>query len=98
MSEGMEDMSERYHLAGGESSGIVGYCFYHRQDMECALAAQELLLAFGDIRGGTRKGVMVGKRIRTSLERVGLAVAWSGEINKRLIIKPFHWQRRLATA
>src|SRR5690348_10309272 len=28
-SEGIGEMCEQYHAAGGELSGIVGYCFYH---------------------------------------------------------------------
>src|SRR5262245_49723850 len=31
-SEGIDEMSEQYHAAGGADSAIVGYCFYHRQD------------------------------------------------------------------
>ena len=58
--------ARRYYLAGGQSSEIVGYCFYHRQDMEAALTDRELYLAFGDIQGGTHEGVTVGKRIRTA--------------------------------
>jgi hypothetical protein len=48
-SEGIHEMSEQYHAAGGKNSGIVGYCFYHRQDMEYALKYDKLGLAYGDI-------------------------------------------------
>src|SRR5262249_25555479 len=41
-SEGIEEMSERYYETGGEESGITGYCFYHRQDMQAALDIGEL--------------------------------------------------------
>src|SRR5262245_63322817 len=44
-SEGIDEMSERYYAAGGAASGIIGYCFYHRQDMEYALNDGELGLA-----------------------------------------------------
>src|SRR4051812_5768240 len=67
-SEGIEEMSEQYHAAGGEKSGIVGYCFYHRQDMEYALKYRSLGLAYGDIDGDSGQGVEVGKRIREALE------------------------------
>jgi hypothetical protein len=80
-SEGIDEMSEQYHAAGGKKSGIVGYCFYHRQDMEYALEHHELGLAYGDIDGDDRRGVEVGKRIRSALEAAGLGVAWTGSIN-----------------
>ena len=44
-SEGISEMSEQYHAAGGKKSAIVGYCFYHRQDMEYSLEHRSLGLA-----------------------------------------------------
>lgn len=93
-SEGIDEMSESYHEAGGAASEIVGYCFYHRQDMEDALKHGELLVAFGDINGNSRKGVAVGKQVRAALEAAGLRVAWSGSIKDKLTIQGFRWQRR----
>jgi hypothetical protein len=93
-SEGIEEMSEQYHAAGGKKSGIVGYCFYHRQDMEYVLKHHQLGLAYGDIGGDDRRGVEVGKRIRTALEAAGLRIAWTGSIRDKLEITGFRWQRR----
>ena len=56
-SEGIDQMSGQYHAAGGKRSGIVGYCFYHRQDMEYALKHRELGLAYGAIDGDAVRGV-----------------------------------------
>lgn len=93
-SEGIDEMSERYHEAGGAASGIVGYCFYHRQDMEYALDYHELSLAFRDINGDRRKGVAIGRHVRGALEAAGLQVHRSGAIKDKLSIQNFHWQRR----
>jgi hypothetical protein len=93
-SEGIDEMSEQYHAAGGEKSGIVGYCFYHRQDMEYALKYHQLDLVYGDIDGDDRRGVEIGKRIRSALEAAGLRVAWTGSIKDKLEITDFRWQRR----
>jgi hypothetical protein len=93
-SEGIAEMSEQYRAAGGKESGIVGYCFYERQDMEYALKYHKLRLAYGDIDGDDRRGVEIGKRIRGALESAGLRVAWNGSIKDKLEITGFHWQRR----
>jgi len=93
-SEGVDEMSEQYHAAGGKKSGIVGYCFYHRQDMEYALKHRTLGLAYGAVDGDAERGVEVGKRIRSALEAAGLRVAWTGSIKDKLDITRFRWQRR----
>jgi hypothetical protein len=93
-SDGISEVSEQYHSAGGAESGIVGYCFYHRQDMEYALKHHKLGLAFGDIKGDDGRGVEIGKRIRSALEAAGLRVAWTGSIKDKLDITDFRWQRR----
>jgi hypothetical protein len=93
-SEGIGEVGEQYLLAGGAESGIVGYCFYHRQDMEHALKYHKLGLAFGDIDGDDRRGVEVGKRISRALKAAGLHVAWAGSIRDTLELTGFDWQRR----
>ena len=62
--------------------------------MEYALKYRKLGLAYGDIAGDDRRGVEVGKRIRSALEAAGLRVAWTGSIKDKLEITNFHWQRR----
>ncbi|HUH84741.1 MAG TPA: hypothetical protein VLX85_09015 [Stellaceae bacterium] len=94
LSDGTSDVSEAYHERGGKSSGISGYCFYHGQDVERAVAGQGLDLAFGDIEGDAAKGVAIGRRIVAELTRQGLAVEWSGAVEKRLFIPLFDWRRR----
>lgn len=93
-SEGVAEMSERYHAAGGPESGIVGYCFYHRQDMEYALEHRTLGLAYGDIDGDTARGAEVGERVRHELEAAGLRVEWSGSVDDKIDVAGFHWRRR----
>ena len=93
-SEGIDEMSEQYHAAGAKRSGIVGYCFYHRQDMEYALKHRTLGLAYGAIDGDAVRGVDVGKRVRDALESAGLRVAWSDSLDDKLEIIGFTWQRR----
>ena len=90
-----EGITEQYLAAGGKVSPIVGYCFYHSQDMDHALLYHKLGLAYGDIQGDDRRGVEVGQRVRVALEMAGLAVEWSGSIEVKMDITPFQWQRRV---
>jgi len=93
-SDGITEVSERYHLAGGAASRVVGYCFYHRQDIEYVLKHAELGLAFGDINGDRRQGAEIGERVRRALLAARLKVSWNGSINDILAIPGFRWQRR----
>jgi hypothetical protein len=93
-SDGMTEVTERYHAAGGATSRIVGYCFYHRQDIDYALKLAELGLAFGAISGDRRRGVEIGERVRRALLAAGLQVSWTGSIEDKLTITAFRWQRR----
>jgi hypothetical protein len=93
-SDGITEVSEQYRAAGGAASRVIGYCFYHRQDMEYALNHDELGLAFGDINGDRHRGVKIGERVRSALLAAGLQVTWSGSIDDKLAIKAFRWQRR----
>jgi hypothetical protein len=93
-SDGLEDVTEVYEDSGGEKSGIVGYCFYHGQDLDHVMASGELWLAFGDFRGDNQRGVEIGRRIQRALEDAGFTVKWNGSIGQRILIKGIRWQRR----
>ena len=93
-SDGITDVTQLYHDAGREQSDIVGYCFYHGQDVEGVLKINELYLTYGDILGDVDKGVEIGRRIKHALEAVGFTVEWDGSIRTRLLLKGIKWQRR----
>jgi hypothetical protein len=93
-SDGLSDISERYEELGGEKSGVIGYCFYHGQDLERAVDGRGLLLDFGDILGDDDKGVKIGAIIREKIIEHGFKVEWDGSIKTRIQIAPFEWQRR----
>ena len=92
-SDGLTEVYDEYAAAGSEASRIVGYCFYHQQDVERAIAGHGLLLAFGDIGGDPAKGVEIGRRIVAALEQSGLRPAWDGTIDRCIGIG-LRWQKR----
>jgi hypothetical protein len=84
-----------YADEGGERSGLVGYCFYHIQDMEGAIWGDRgLFLAFGGFPPSPAGAVAVGQIVREEFERAGFAVEWDGTAGTRVRLPGFRWQRR----
>ena len=87
-SDGIEDI--RAASAGG---GYHGYCFYHGQDLERAVAGQGLYLAFGPIKPGG-DGLAVGEAVRAALEARAFVIEWDGTTATRIFIPAIDWKRR----
>jgi len=92
MSDGYPEVAEV--VANVPTNHYHGYCFYHGQDVEGALAAQGLWIAFGALDDDERRGVAVGRTVVDALVEAGFDVAWDGSISKRISIPKFSWQRR----
>jgi hypothetical protein len=95
-SDGLEIVTEAYEDAveDGEAAGIVGYCYYHGQDLDRVMESGDLWLAFGDFDGEEESSVEVGRRVQRALEDVGFAVQWSGSVQERILVRGIRWQRR----
>jgi hypothetical protein len=93
MADGISDVAEVLHSLGRD--GIRGYCFYHGQDVERAVAGGGLNIAFGDVNDDPAKSAGVGTAIKQVLEQHGFQVTWDGDIATRLNIPVFDWKRRL---
>jgi hypothetical protein len=94
--DGLDVIDSLYEEEGGKKSGLVGYCFYHLQDMEATMgrSTRGLFLAFGSFSRSRKHGVEVGQLIRDEFERAGFEVVWDGTIKTRLMLEGFRWQRR----
>jgi hypothetical protein len=94
-SDGYEEVSDAY-LDVEDEDQIIGYCFYHGQDLERAVRRGGLYLAFGpaDPKDEETKGPLVGRMICEELQRVGLEVKWNGTFKDRIFIPKILWQRR----
>lgn len=92
MSEGITEVSEVIYLRDPES--VIGYCFYHGQDLERAAAGNGLMIAFGAINEGGSKKAEIGRLVKDRLERHGFIVAWNGDPETRLEIPDIDWKRR----
>jgi hypothetical protein len=94
-SDGFEDVGEAYSQHSNKES-VLGYCFYHGQDLERAVNGEGLYFAFGPVNPEDERtvGVDVGNIVRESLENSGLLVEWDGTFENRLRVPKLNWQKR----
>jgi len=97
-SDGLDDVSEIWNNGGAHASPIIGYCFYHGQDLERAVNGEGLMLTFGDINGTDERGIEVGRIITEVLAAKGLKVVWDGTISKRILLPEIQWRRKTPVA
>lgn len=78
---------------------LVGYVFFHEQDVGRCLASGTLTIAFGAFRetevtasSGRNKAAM-GAYVADQLRRAGFAVEWNGDPGTKLSIVDFIWDR-----
>ncbi|MBL1079196.1 hypothetical protein JK358_32805 [Nocardia sp. 2] len=92
MAQGLEDVDQVL----GESPAYIGYCFYHGQDVERAMAGEGLYLAFGprDPDLEESEGPAIGHMIVEELTRTGLTPTWDGTFDQRILIESFDWHAR----
>ncbi|MDJ0909496.1 MAG: hypothetical protein QNI99_09890 [Woeseiaceae bacterium] len=94
-SDGYDDFLEAYERST-DKSAVLGYCYYHGQDLERAVRGGGLFLAFGPAVAAEEesKGPEIGRIVQEELERVGLGVVWDGSFAKRISIPDFDWKKR----
>ncbi len=97
-SDGYDDVREEY--AKRKKQQPIGYCFYHGQDLERAVAGVGLYLAFGpmDAKKEQTEGPRVGKLIVAALRDEGFEVKWDGSFAQRIFVTNLDWKKRVAAA
>ncbi|KRC08610.1 hypothetical protein ASE11_22870 [Hydrogenophaga sp. Root209] len=95
LDDGYGSVSDTINADGVPQDRYMGYCFYHRQDMDHALQGDGLLLAFGYLDSDNPKdAVPVGQMICDALRQEGLEVKWDGTHKRRIELPGLRWQRR----
>ncbi len=94
-SDGYDDTREIYHRRADRDK-VIGYCFYHGQDLERAVCGEGLYLAFGpmDAQNEETEGPRVGAMIVEELKRMGFSPQWNGTFNQRIHVSAIDWKRR----
>ncbi|MDL5032045.1 hypothetical protein QRD43_09000 [Pelomonas sp. APW6] len=94
-SDGFDDVSEVYQ-DHPDRAAVIGYCFYHSQDLERAVRGEGLYLAFGsmDASETSTGGAQVGALIAAELRAAGFEVRWNGSVDQRIFVPSIDWKRR----
>ena len=94
-SDGYDDVLEEFANVRKKET-ILGYCFYHGQDLERAVWGDGLYLAFGpiDSKEEETKGSEVGRMVVEKLREAGLQTVWDGTFEKRILVTKLSWKRR----
>ena len=88
MSDGYSDVAER--LAERDRDQVKGYCFYHGQDLERAVAGGGLMLAYGNLDAEPAGKHVVGELVAVALREVD----WNGDPEERIRLPRIDWKRR----
>lgn len=80
----------------GQPSNVVGYCFYHGQDLERAVRGLGLYLAFGpvDPKLEESEGPKVGAAVVEELQKEGFKAVWDGTFDQRIFVPEIDWKKR----
>jgi|GEM_PF-6198694 len=92
LSDAFEDLQTEFENHPDQDS-IIGFCVYHRQDVEQAMDGRGLNLGFTTARAKDEEkmGVKIGKMVKKELEKAGLKVEWNGTLQKRIYLPDFDW-------
>jgi hypothetical protein len=76
-----------------------GFCFFHEQDVMCAMDGDGLALAFGDLmalEGDSSDADIesVGRLVFEACVAHGLSPRWDGSASSRIELPTFRWQCR----
>jgi hypothetical protein len=92
-SSGFGETLVRRDQEGGLVSPFDAYCFYHRGDVESALAGNGLALTVG-LFAMRRGDLKLARRVEHRLHEEGLRTAWDGAPDARILLPGFDFRRR----
>jgi bifunctional non-homologous end joining protein LigD len=82
--DGFSDCAEEFRARGGLRSGLRGFCFYTRQDLNRAKRTSQLSLAFwGAPEGAPEATTRVAQQVVDAFRKNGFVVDWNGSPSMR---------------
>lgn len=94
--DGFSDCSQKFHERGGSDAGLIGICFYTRQDQNRAKRTSLLSLGFwGAPDGNDESMIQVGRKVVEIFTANGFLVDWRGSAGSRPAVYLRHLSRRV---
>lgn len=85
--DGFSDSSDIFRQRGGVEAGLIGICFYTRQDLNRAKRTSQLSLAFWGAPAGALDDMLhIGRLITQTFAEHGFILDWNGSASMRPII------------
>jgi hypothetical protein len=91
---GVSDISAEMEEAHKKGRRVVGYVFFHDQDVEGIVESRALYLSYGAYADDDEASRRVGDRIVNVLRSTGLDAQWSGSVEDRIQLVDLTWHRR----
>lgn len=93
-SDARDDASEEWHRLGGPKSGLMGFVFYHSQDVEGVIASGDLYIGFATFPGGSVSALELAEQAASALKKVGFTVTSPPNVDTRILITGIDWKKR----
>ena len=91
---GVSDISAEMEEAHKKGQRVVGYTFFHDQDVEGIVESGSLYLSYGAYADDDEASRKVGSRIVGALRSAGLDAQWSGSVEDRIQLVDLTWHKR----
>jgi hypothetical protein len=85
----------RSALWGERQDEDKGYAFFHEQSIKTAINDGKLYINFDSFSRSVPGRVEVGKTVVRLLKKAGLSVKWNKDPNRKIVVDPVLWLRRL---
>lgn len=93
LQEGQEEIVEAWR-GRRDARRVVGFAFYHAQDVERAAATGELWIAYGVVEGSPETPESIARRIVGALRRAGFRVDAPPDPDTRIRLTGLDWRKR----
>jgi hypothetical protein len=91
---GVSDISAEMEAAHKKGRRVVGYTFFHDQDVEDVVESGSLYLSYGPYEDDDEAARRVGDRVVNVLRSAGLDAQWSGSAEDRIQLVDLTWHKR----
>lgn len=90
--EAIYDIQQLWLELEDASVKLIGYCYYHGQDLERAIETNVLLIGFHGAKEKDEKAaIAIGNKVFAALKDEGFDVTWENAADKRIQINNFEW-------